>query len=127
VSDTIQSPPSAAKRTRDQYLAIVRTAAKGAPFAELALRTGGHCYVRRPTPEEYDLFASYSGVEGDARTQAFKAYVRGCFLGAIDREGLELSLDECVSREGPAWLTGRFGGVVNQLSGAVGEERVTFF
>lgn len=105
---------------------MIKKAANGARVAEIDLHSGGHAYVRRPTRQEFEAFQAYADADRDARGRAHVLYVKGCFLGAIDGSGLEISFEEAWEREGPAWVSGGAIGVkVNELAG-IGEARSRF-
>jgi hypothetical protein len=92
------------------------------PIAGVPYRDGGLAFFRRPTPEEYDNFAMYAD-EPDARRKAHRAYVRGCFVKALDGSTLE----QVEAKAGPVWLTGPAGNAVNTLAGAKEVAPTRFF
>lgn len=115
-----QSPQSSV----DAYQATLRARVTG-PIAWVPLRTGGRAYVRQPTPAEHDAMLIAQD-DAAARPIAFAQYVRGCFLGACDGDGRDLSFGELEALEGPAFIRGgALGHAVNKLAGS--EERsITF-
>lgn len=85
----------------------------------VALPGGGFAYVRTPTPIEFMNLQSHSDADHDVYVPMFAQYVKGCFVGACDANGAELSYEQVRDLAGPAFVvSGPLGIAVNKLAGA---------
>lgn len=86
-----------------------------------ATRIKGYAYVRQPTLEEYHTMRLGRDGEGagvESKLMSYSAYVRACFLGAINGAGARVSYDQLRDAEGPAYVaSGALGYAVNDLAG----------
>lgn len=92
----------------------------------------GFAFFRQPTADEYDEWRAMADTS-EAR-KAYRAYVRGCFLGALvhgpDGEPVRLGPDafeQIAGQEGPGWANGPAGDVVNTIAGMKARGQALFF
>lgn len=106
--------------TRKEFEAMLVTKHGSGNLAGVAMRGGGCAYVRKPTQQEYDLFRAYDYEKDPEATQmAFTVYVQGCFVGALDKNDEELTLQQVIDTQGPAFASsGALGNAVNKLAGS---------
>lgn len=108
---------------REEYEKTLQEKHATSRIARVAMPLGAFAYVREPTPDEYMHLQS---LDDETRRIEFRAYVKGCFVGAIDADGNVLSFDDVQKRAGVAFVAGgALGNAVNKLAG-VGEAPTTF-
>jgi len=87
----------------------------------------GAAYFRRPEVEEWEEMQSLrQNPDGTTNRQAYARLVHQCFAGAwVDGEHSTMSLSDIAKLEGPGFIGGPAGAVVNKLAGT-GERQATF-
>jgi len=88
---------------------------------------GGDAYFRRPTPEEWEEMQSLrENADGTTNRTPYLRLVHQCFVGAwIGGKQSQDTLDAIAEREGPAFIGGPCGAVVNKLAGT-GDRQARF-
>lgn len=101
---------------REEFEKLLKSKHGAVPMAAVDMPlSGGTAYLRQPTPDE---FATLQLMSEDDKGAAFSAYVKACFIGAISKDGTELSFDAVASSEGPAYIRGgSLGKALNRLAG----------
>ena len=87
----------------------------------------GAAYFRQPTAEEWEeMQALRENPDGTTNRQAYYRLIQKCFAGAWVNDALSSdTLEAIAAKEGPAFMGGPAGSVVNKLAGT-GERQTTF-
>jgi hypothetical protein len=103
---------------KDQKAYDSQLLAKHGKVATIPIK-GGEAYFRQPSQDEWDeMQALREDSEGAARRTPYLRLVHKCFVGAfIDGQQSAKSLDDIAKVEGPAFVSGPAGAIVNKLAG----------